>query len=390
LVSNRVPLVADALPECMEEEPNDEPAAAQKVTLPIIINGRIDAPGDWDVFRFKGKAGQVVVAEVDARKLGSPLDSILRLTDDEDRQLAFNDDYPDKGDGLNTHHADSYIMVALPADGTYYLHLGDAQHHGGPEYAYRLRISEPCPDFALRIVPSGINLREGATTPVTAYALRKDGFSGDIRLTSRNLPQDFTLAGARISRGQDQVRFTITASGTLQGPLPLCLEGHATIAGREVLHAAMGAEDMMQAFAYHHLVPAQELLLTVTESRGRRAPLQLLGQTPVRLTPGQATTVCFSLPDGPFRNRIHFALDDPPEGISLRELSPNEDGMTAVLRAESGKAKPGLSGNLIVDAYAERAAGAGKGRAQANQSRVPLGTLPAIPFEIIQPGAKRP
>ena len=58
--------------------------------------------------------------------------------------------------GVNTHHADSYLMVKLPADGTYYVHLGDTARNGGEEYAYRLRISAPQPDFALRVVPSSV------------------------------------------------------------------------------------------------------------------------------------------------------------------------------------------------------------------------------------------
>ena len=81
LISNHVPFAVDALPECLEQEPNDQPAHAQPITLPVIVNGRIDRPGDWDVFRFEGHAGQKIVAEVDARKLDSPLDSVLKLTD---------------------------------------------------------------------------------------------------------------------------------------------------------------------------------------------------------------------------------------------------------------------------------------------------------------------
>ena len=107
---------------------------------------------------------------------------MLKLTDAAGRQLAFNDDHEDKGAGLTTHHADSWLRATLPADGTYYLHLGDTQHKGGPEYAYRLRISPPRPDFELRVVPSSINVRAGATVPLTVYALRKDGFAGEIAL----------------------------------------------------------------------------------------------------------------------------------------------------------------------------------------------------------------
>ena len=176
LASNQVPFAVDALPECMEVEPNNDRASAQKITLPIIINGRIDAPGDWDVFSFEGRGGEEIVTEVYARRLDSPLDSVLRLTDAAGRQIAFNDDYMDKGNGLDTHHADSRISIKLPADGTYFVHLGDVQQRGGPSYGYRLRVSAPQPDFALRVVPSSINVRPVRARP--HYRLRACGRTG--------------------------------------------------------------------------------------------------------------------------------------------------------------------------------------------------------------------
>ena len=84
-VSNLLPFAVDTLPECLSQEGNHSQSAAQPVTLPIIVNGRIDKPGQWDVFRFQGRAGEEIVAEVIARRLDSPLDSVLRLTD-ADRQ----------------------------------------------------------------------------------------------------------------------------------------------------------------------------------------------------------------------------------------------------------------------------------------------------------------
>jgi len=46
-LSNRVPFAVDTLPECLEKEPNNTIATAQPVTLPTIVNGRVDKPGDW-------------------------------------------------------------------------------------------------------------------------------------------------------------------------------------------------------------------------------------------------------------------------------------------------------------------------------------------------------
>ncbi len=206
-----MPFALDTLPECLEQEPNDDPDNAQPVTLPIVVNGRIDRPGDCDVFRFEGRAGQKIVAEVNARKLDSPLDSVLKLTDAGGRQLAYNDDYVNKGAGLLTHHADSQIAVVLPADGVYYLHLADVQRKGGKEYAYRLRISEPRPDFALLVVPSSISVRAGASVPIVVYAVRKDGFADEIALALKDAPEGFALSGARVPANQDQTQITLTA-----------------------------------------------------------------------------------------------------------------------------------------------------------------------------------
>ncbi len=272
LVSNPVPFALDTLPESLEKEPNNEQTSAQPVTLPIIVNGRIDKAGDWDIFRLEGRAGDQIVAEVYARRLDSPLDSTLRLTDSTGRQLALADDHEDKGAGLITHHADSLLAASLPANGTYYLHIGDAQNKGGQDHSYRLRISPPQPDFELRVVPSSINVRAGATAALTVYALRKDGFSDQIALALKDAPSGFTLMGGKVPAGQDQAKVTLRVPlKPLTEPASLHLEGRAVIQGQEVVRQATPADDMMQAFFYRHLVPAKDLKVAVI-GRAKGAP----------------------------------------------------------------------------------------------------------------------
>ena len=386
-VSNRVPFAVDTLPECLEKKPNNSIATAQRVTLPIIVNGRVDKPGDWDVFRFEGRAGDTVVAEVYARRLDSPLDSVLKLTDATGKQLAFNDDHEDKGAGLNTHYADSYITATLPADGAFYIHLGDAQHQGGPEFAYRLRISSPRPDFALRVVPSSLSVRGGASVPLTVYALRRDGFTNEIALSLQDAPAGFKLNGAKVPAGQDQVRLTLLAPPTpTEKPLTLSLEGRAIIQGHAVVHLAVPAEDMMQAFAYRHLVPAEELDVAVSGRFMNRMSLKILSATPVRIPAGGTARVRLSAPSGAFANRFKLELSEPPDGITLGKLSPISEGAEIELCSDAAKAKPGLKGNLIVDIFPGKAlAAATKNKKQENQRRAAVGTLPAIPFEVVQP-----
>jgi hypothetical protein len=386
LVSNIVPFAVDTLPETVEKEPNGSQKNAQRVKPPVVVNGRIDHPGDWDLFSFEGRKGDAIVAEVYARRLDSPLDSVLRLTDASGKQLAFNDDHEDKGFGLITHQADSLIAATLPANGTYYLYLGDAQQKGGPEYAYRLRISPPRPDFDLRVTPSGINAPGGWNVPITVYALRKDGFSGDIELALKDAPRGFILSGAMVPAGQDQVRLTLTAP-PLQSrePFKLSLEGRATIQGHEIRRPAVPAEDMMQAFAYHHLVPEEALRVAVPRRGMFRTPPSVAGAQPVKIPAGGTVRLQVQVPIPPNNliEKVDFELSEPPQGIELGDTSLVQNRGEIVLKCDAARAKPGTKGNLIIYITAERQPPAGNQRPQANRQRVQLGTLPAIPFEII-------
>ncbi|MBP7935463.1 MAG: hypothetical protein KA354_12530 [Phycisphaerae bacterium] len=383
LVSNRVLFAVDSLPECLENEPNDRPDAAQSVKLPIIVNGRIDSRGDQDVFRFEGRSGQEVVAEVCARRLGSPLDAILRVTDAAGKQLAVNDDHEDKSTGLNTHHADSWLRITLPVDGTYDVQLADTQDKGGPEHAYRLRISAPRPDFELRGVPSSLNVRGGASAALTVYALRKDGFSGEIELALKDGPTGFKLSGGRVPANQDQVRITLTVPPMrLEGPVRLVLEGRAVVGDRKLVRPVVPAEDMMQAFAYRHLVPAKELLLTTSGRWLRSNAVKIVSAMPVKIPTGGTVRVQVGAAATAFRGKVQLELSNPPDGIMLKKVVPNNTGVELVLQSDAAKNKPGSKGNLIITAFADREIKTAKG-AQGTKRRVPVGLLPAVPYEIV-------
>ena len=384
LLSNSVPFAVNTLPECFEQEPNNTLDSAQTITLPIIVNGRIAQPGSWDVFRFEGRTGQTIIAEVRARRLGSPLDSVLKLTDASGKILAYNDDWEDKGQGLDTHHADSMLRVTLPANGTYYLHLGDSQGQGSSAHAYRLRVSVPHPDFELRVTPCSINARPGSTLAITVYVLRKDGFAGDINLFLTYNPLDFALSGAKVPANQDVVRITLQVPTTVRPkPVDLVLEGRASVEGRQIVRIATPAEEMMQAFAYHHLVPAQDMMVTVSGQARARFPALLLDRGPIKIPAGGTAQVRIAIPRAASANKIHLVLSDPPEGITLKQAKVTDDGAILLLHADSDKVTPGLKANLIVEVYPESAKKAG---GAGNMSRLSLGTLPAIPFEILKVG----
>ena len=387
--SNRVPFALDTLPEAVEREPNDTPANAQRVILPIIVNGRIQQPGDTDVFSFEGRAGMKVVAEVVARRLGSPLDSALELTDAAGLRIGFNDDHDDKAAGLITHQADSLLTATLPSPGRYLLRISDTQHQGGPDYAYRLRISLARPDFDLWIAPSSIIASAGGSVAVTAFAVRKDGFAGDIVLSLKDAPGGFRLDGGIVPAGADKVRVTLTAPpGPLKAPMSLEIEGRAVVDGKTILHRAVPAEEMMQAFAYKHLVAADDLRVSVIARGQTRVQSALLSAQPVKIPAGGNARIRMATPPG-YRTfeKIELELSEPPDGISVKDLSLGFDGADFVIQTDSSKVKAGLRGNLIVNISGERVppANAQRPAGAAARQRITIGTLPAIPFEITPP-----
>lgn len=403
-LSHRRPFALDTLPECLEQDSNDAPAAAQAIQLPIIVNGRIDPPGERDVFRFEGKAGQEIVAEVVARRLDSQLDSLLKLTDANGKPLALNDDHEDRAAGLRTHDADSYVRATLPADGTYYLRLTDTQDRGGPAYAYRLRVGPPRPDFELWAEPSGLFARPGQTAPITVHVIGRDGFKGPVDVALRGAPDGFKLGNAFQSpKEPDLIRFSLLVPTTpLEDCARVALEGSATVEGRQIVRSCVPADVMEQAFgASWHLVPAQECLAAVRGDPSKpsasppkppSAPRQasaaasnappappsrsdgwtILTPTPVILPiEGSVQVRCersYGIPSG-----VTFDLKDPWPGIAVRVASTGAKEMTFELVSDPATgSRPGIKGELIIGMF-------GPPRDSFK------GELPPIPFEVVVP-----
>jgi hypothetical protein len=142
---------------------------------------------------------------------------------------------------------------------------------------------------------------------------------------------------------------------------------------------------MMQAFYYHHLVPAKDWLAEVTGAPrpNARAAFKIEAESAVKVPRGGAVGVRVVLNAPRLGDSLRLELNQPPEGIAIQDVETVRDGVEIVLRADAAKVKAGLKGNLIVDAYMDRAATPGAKQPTARR-RVSLGTLPAIPFEIVE------
>jgi len=386
LRSNAVLHAVGDLPEKFEIEPNDAREKAQLLPLGTIVNGRIGQPGEADWFRFRGRVGQEIVIEVHARRLGSPLDSLVRLTDAAGYVIAWNDDHPDRSAGLVTHQSDSYLRARLLTTETYYVRVADAQGKGGDSFAYRLRVSRPRPDFVAIVTPASINVPAGGSAPIVVHVVRRDGFDGAIDLSLVDAPRGLVLSGAHIPADRDRMRMTLSAPRGGRGPpIPLAITARAKVGSRSVRRRAVPAEDMMQAFGLRHLVPARELFVDIT-SVWRKAPrLRFRSEQTVKIPAGGTVEVDVVAGGLPKLADMAFKLVDPPRGITLEGFRETRDGVTLLLSADCDKAVPDRLEYLMVEASLTLPAHRRNSKAKkAPKTRKEVLLLPALPSIVIE------
>ena len=397
----------DTPPEVLESNVNNTISASQKLALPQTVNGRIESPGDVDVFCFQAKAGQTIVAEILARRLNSPLDSMLHLMDAKGKILACNDDNPDTMNiGLQTHHADSYVRLKIPRDGRYYLRVSDTRGEGSPAHGYRLRLSHARPDFDVYMEPSSLTFTPGQTQSVTVHIDRKDGFTGAVDVNFAKEVNGATLSGNTIPAGAKSVQMTITAPNhpvqkrDKKGkklPLPktsfgipkaIAFSATATAGVKTLTRRVIPADDITQAFVIHHLVPAEQCIALVTNSRRRMQRFLPANVKPVRLVPGKTTMMPLAPPSWILTSKTHqvsFSLVNPPKGVALKKVVIKDGKMLLpiIVDPKSDAAK-GFRGNLILDAFQARKPGVDpKSKKPINTRAYPVGTQPAVPCEIV-------
>jgi hypothetical protein len=146
----------DQVKQTTEVEPNNTPERATKLSTEIACAGMLDGR-DVDHFRFSARCGQILTIEVEARRLGSPIEPVISIMTSEGRALAQAISSPEI-DG------DCRLPFSVPHDGEYQIGLHDRLYQGSNQSSYRLRITEQ--PFATGLLPIGG--KPGAIFPVMA------------------------------------------------------------------------------------------------------------------------------------------------------------------------------------------------------------------------------
>ena len=178
-ISNILFFTVGTFPEIAEPEtPNDTIATAEPVkSVPVTINGTLKG-ADRDFYRIPAKASQRLVFEVEARRAGSAIDSVLELLDEKGTLLARNENAP----GLGT---DSRIDYTFARDGNFYISIHDARYSRQDQNFYRLKIGT----FAYPEAIYPLGGRHGETVEFEFFS-RKSG----VTKTTVKLPETGAFA----------------------------------------------------------------------------------------------------------------------------------------------------------------------------------------------------
>jgi hypothetical protein len=210
-------------------------------------------------------------------------------------------------DGGPMYGKDSKLNFIAPEDGEYVVRIRDVRGIGGKQFAYRLSIHEPTPDFVLFADPENPNIPQGGRLPITITAYRNDGFDGDIKVRILDLPAGFDAGEAVIRSGQNSTVMTISAGHTHHPSVPLRVQGTAMINGQTVTRD-LKTEDRIAVVS---VAPPPELLVWTEPQQ-------------VTVEPGGDAWVTIKIRrERGFAGRIPFDIRNLPHGVIVKDVGLN-------------------------------------------------------------------
>jgi len=188
-ISNLFLMMVDDLPSVAQVKPNTTVATAQALTVPVGVDGNVDSLSRTN-YKVTVTADQTLSFEVVARRLGSPLDPMLRILDLQGRELAYSDDAPGLG-------GDSRLTYTFKTAGEYIVEVRDIRFQGGANFTYRLRIG----DFPCVTTPYPMGIKKGGPAQLAFAGSRLDGAAPvTVNIPNEN-PANWVNIGVKLPNG---------------------------------------------------------------------------------------------------------------------------------------------------------------------------------------------
>lgn len=184
-------------PTAVEADSNslDQP---QPLADLAAVSGRIEPQGDRDAYGIALKKGETRLFRVESREFGLPLDAVLSVLDAEGNSLAETDDA--------RRSKDPVLKFTAKEDGEFRVVVRDLHGRGGPHFAYLLSVSQPAPDFHLKLAADVFDVTPGKESKVAVTVERREGFAGDIEIRAEDLPAGIEATKGLSKSGDDSAK----------------------------------------------------------------------------------------------------------------------------------------------------------------------------------------
>ena len=176
-----------------EQETAERDGDTLSISVPGLVEGTIDRPGDVDRYAFKAERGQQVAFEVETPQVGPPqFNPRFGILDEEGREL-FSNVYKRLGRQLTFYlkTVEPKTLYTFERSGEYSLVVSDlTRRFGNDGFRYRLLMRPQIPHVGkVGTDTDRLNLVAGQAGKITVTTDQEEGFSGDIALVLEGLPE---------------------------------------------------------------------------------------------------------------------------------------------------------------------------------------------------------
>jgi hypothetical protein len=305
-----VALAVSDLDEVMEQEPNNEPAKANRIAIPCGVTGRFLEKGDIDHYVFAAKKGQRLLIDGHTHDLYSPTEVYMVLRDTKGTQVAASN--PAQG---------ARIDFNPPADGDYTLAVEHLHYWGGPAETYRITVTPYEPGFDLSVGLERWDVAPGGFVSIPITAIRRD-YAGPIEVSVTGHPgltgQVTIPTGQPAQPNQPAATLLLSAKPDVEmGPYQLRVEGKATINGKIVTRYASVQAAVSQALA-NLSYPPRDLAHGVAVAVTEKPPFMLAAKfdQPEGLRGGPVSVTITAARAPGFADEITIAAGNLPANVT--------------------------------------------------------------------------
>ena len=210
--TNGVTLLSSPHPQYVFGSGSDTIDAAQTITMPCGVSGRVVDSNGAQYFAFSAKAGDRLLFELEANRHGLPLDGLIEVFDSNGKYLAEADDTVGSPYAGFWREKDPKLRFKAPADGKYFVAVRDSNGRGGEHFVYYLRAERDRPDFDLYGEYYYAMLAPGTRMLWFAHIDRLNGFDGPVQIGIDGLPAGVALTPATIPTGMNHCALILSAA----------------------------------------------------------------------------------------------------------------------------------------------------------------------------------